>query len=105
MHVITVVGDHLAGKTSLCSQWSENVPTTSYCSTISVTHYHLQALTLYDTPSLKRFHCDLESWYMASDIIVIVSAKDQSYDQWYARISPITPHATWVPNLQWRQSA
>lgn len=96
MHVITIVGDHLSGKTSLCEQWSGSETTTSYCTTISVTHYYLPLLTLHDTPSSKRFHCNLESWYMSSDVIVIVSKEDKLYDEWYARISPIAPHVTWV---------
>ena len=96
MYIATVVGDQYSGKTALCSQWSGLPPTNTYVTTISVDQYYLPQLTINDTPSIERFYKNIDSLYASSDLMIIVSKEDKDYDPWYARISHIAPHATWV---------
>jgi GTPase SAR1 family protein len=97
MNIVTMVGDTQTGKTALCEQWSSpEDKTDSYLSTISVRHYLFPSVTLNDTPSDRRFHFRLESYYASTDVFVLVANEDANYDEWYSRIHPIAPEASWL---------
>ena len=96
MHIVTVLGNTRVGKTALCQLWSTGISTNSYVSTMTIDHYLLENFTIYDTPSLDRFHVKLENYYASSDIFVLIANEDLEYDKWYARIQPIAPSASWL---------
>lgn len=96
MHIVTMVGNQQVGKTALCTLWTTKKICTSYMATFCVEHYHLPNLTLYDTPSMERFHSKIESYYASTDVFVLVGNKDLDYDKWWARIQPLAPEASWI---------
>ena len=97
MHIVTVVGNRQTGKTALCEQWySPGVTTDSYLSTLSIKSYVLPSMTLNDTPSERRFHVQIESYYACTDVFVLVANEDGNSDEWYSRIHPIAPDASWI---------
>lgn len=91
-----MLGNTRVGKTALCQLWSTGISTKSYMATITINHYLLENFTIYDMPSLDRFHIKLENYYASSDIFVLVANEDLDYDKWYARIQPIAPLASWL---------
>jgi len=97
MHIVTVVGGRQTGKTALCEQWYRpGMTTDSYLSTVAVKSYVLPYMTLNDTPSERRFHVHLESYYACTDVFVLVADKDDDSDEWYSRIHHIAPEASWI---------
>ena len=96
MHIITMIGDQQVGKSALCSLWTTKETSTSYMTTFFVDHYHLPNLTIYDTPSLERFHSKIESYYASTDVFVLTGNEDLAHDKWWARIQPLAPEASWL---------
>ena len=96
MHIVTMIGNQQVGKTALCTLWTTKKTCTSYVNTFFVEHYLLSNLTIYDTPSLERFHSKIESYYASTDVFVLVGNEDLDHDKWWARIRPLAPEASWL---------
>ena len=95
MHVLTLVGDRVSGKTALCQLWSGLKHTNSYMTTIQVCSYNIRGLLLYDTPSLQYFAENIEYYYTGADVILLVANEDSTCNTRYLRISHLYPDIPW----------
>jgi GTPase SAR1 family protein len=94
MFHVTIVGDTRTGKSALCQQWSGAPFATSYITTFLVEDYIFDNMIIHDTPSHDRFLNGIDTYYIMSDVIILIVTQDEYTDKWYSKIK--TAH-----NVQW----
>jgi len=86
MFHVTIVGDTRTGKSALCQQWSGAPFATSYITTFLVEDYIFDNMIIHDTPSHDRFLNGIDTYYIMSDVIILIVTQDEYTDKWYSKI-------------------
>lgn len=94
MYNVTVIGETMSGKSSLCYQWRGEPFSESYCATILVEPWAFETMTLYEIPC----HCrePVERYYERTDVFVLVVREDSSQHLSYERLSKMNRDASWL---------
>ena len=94
MYNVTVIGESMSGKSSLCYQWRGEPFSESYCATILVEPWAFETMTLYEIPC----HCrePVERYYQRTDVFVLVVREDSSHPKGYERLRRMNRDASWL---------
>lgn len=94
MYNVTVIGETMSGKSSLCFQWRGDPFSESYCATIFVETWTLDSMSLYEIPCNCRE--PVEHYYERTDVFVLVVREDSNHHLMYETLSLLNRDASWL---------